>query len=77
MKFSDSVMIHGQISNMPKGKYSLEVHALKDSENQCLETEEYSKSNELPASEHSYKVSIINFHLLRFEKIKFKIIFLH
>ena len=63
-------MIHGQISKIPKGNYSLEVHALKDSENQCPETEEYTQSNELPVSEHSYKVSIINIHLLRFEKIK-------
>ena len=46
-------MIHGQISKMPKGNYSLEVHALKDSEYQCPETEGYTKSNELPVSEHS------------------------
>ena len=63
-------MIHGQISKMPKGNYSLEVHALKDSENQCPETREHTKSNELPVSEHGYKVFIIEFNLLRFKELR-------
>ena len=63
-------MIHGQISKMPKGNYSLEVHALKDSEKQCPKTEEYTKSNELSVSEHGYKVFIIQFNFLRFGEFK-------
>ena len=66
MKFSDLVMIHGQIPKMPKGTYSLEVHAVKESENQCPESEGYSTSNQLPVSEHTYKVYIKHFNFLRF-----------
>ena len=57
--FSDTVMVHGQISNLPKGNYIMEVQSLRLHENNCHDTEERSNSNEEPLPDNIYKVSIL------------------
>ena len=58
-KFSDTVMIHGQISNLPNGNYAMEVQPLREHENNCHDTEERFSSNEEPLPDNVYKVNIL------------------
>ena len=57
-KFSDTVMVHGQISNLPKADYVMEIQSFREHENNCPDTEEPLNSNEEPLPDNIHKVSI-------------------
>ena len=46
-KFSNTVMIHGQISNLPKGNHGLQVHSAGPFENTCFIDGEHFDPNEV------------------------------
>ena len=46
-KLSNTVMIHGQISNLPKGNHGFQVLSFGPFENSCLVTGEYLDLNEV------------------------------
>ena len=58
-KFSDTFMIHGQISNLPNGNYAMEVQPLREHENNCRDTKGRSNSNEEPLADNVCKVNIL------------------
>ena len=57
-KFSDTVMVHGQISNLPKADYAMEIQSFREQEINCPDTEEPLNSNEEPLPDNIHKVSI-------------------
>ena len=57
--FSETVMVHGQISNLPKANYAMELQSFREHENNCLDTEEHFDSNEEASPDNINKVSIL------------------
>ena len=69
-------MIHGQLLNLPKGYYNIELHASGESKNLCLNNGKDFELSNAPSSESNYWVSVYAFSNIYVTEISNSVFFI-